>query len=176
MTLSLGDIQNAKNDEDLFQRLTSALSEVFPPELQENRDQFYAALLSAPRGLRAMAGVYDLDVSMSLDDLAWHFANHDDERFLQETITSLRELEASEAAVLFSAAWDVVRPYMPEIRAKDWEPEEFNDYLDRTGIQSRVDPLNEDMWAIGKACGKLGLMQYWLTYARKYPERCVKAQ
>jgi hypothetical protein len=91
MTLRLADIENAKNDEDLFQRLSSALSEVFPPELRDNRDQFYAALVSAPRGLRAMTGIYDLDVSMSLDDLAWHFGNHNDERFLQETVTSLRE-------------------------------------------------------------------------------------
>jgi hypothetical protein len=174
MTLSLADIENAKNDEDLFQRLSSALSEVFPPELQDSRDQFYAALVAAPRGLRAMAGIYDLDVSMSLDDLAWHFGNHNDERFLQETVTSLRELEANDVAVLFTAAWDIVRPYMSEIRAKEWEPAEFHDYLDRTGIQSRIDPLNEDMWAICKAGDKLGLMQYWLTYARKYPDRCVE--
>jgi hypothetical protein len=175
MTLSLADIRNAKNDEDLFERLSSALSEGFPPELHDNRDQFYAALQSAPRGLRAMIGIYDLDVSMSLDDLAWHFGNHNDERFLQETVASLRELEANEAAALFSAAWDIVKPYISEIRAKDWEPGEFHDYLDRTGIQSRIDPLNDDMWAICKACGKLGLIRYWLTYSRRYPERCVKA-
>jgi len=175
MTLSLSDIQNAKNDEDLFQRLSTALSEAFPPELQDDRDRFYAALLSASRGLRAIAGIYDLDVSMSLDDLAWHFGNHNDERFLQETVTSLRELESNEAAALFSTAWDIVKPYMPEIRAKDWEAGEFHDYLDRTGIQSWIDPLNEDMWAICKACGERGLMQYWVTYARKYPERCVTA-
>ncbi|HEY6308410.1 MAG TPA: hypothetical protein VI488_18340 [Candidatus Angelobacter sp.] len=175
MNLNLADIQNAKTDDDLFQRLSSALTEVFPPELQENRDQFYAALLAAPRGLRAMAGIYDLDVSMGLDDLAWHFGNHDDDRFLQETATSLRELEANEAAALFSAAWDIVRPYLPEIRTRDWAGGEFHDYLDRTGIQLRIDPLNDDMWAICKACGELGLIRYWLTYARKYPERCVNA-
>jgi hypothetical protein len=93
MNLTLADIQNANTDEDLFQRLSSTLTEVFPPELQDNRDQFYAALLAAPRGLRAMAGTYDLDVSMSLDDLAWHFGNHNDERFLEETATGLRELD-----------------------------------------------------------------------------------
>ena len=174
MTLILADIQSAKEDEELFQRLSSALTERFPPELQEDGDKLYAALLAAPRGLRAMAGIYDLDVSMSLDDLAWHFGNHNDERFLQETVTSLRELEANEAAALFAAAWDIVRPYLAEIRDRDCNAEDFHDYFDRTGIQSRIDPLNEDMWAICNACGELGLMQYWLTYVRKYPERCVK--
>jgi hypothetical protein len=174
MTVTLSDIQNASDDEELFQRLSSALGEAFPPELQEKRDQFYAALLAAPRGLRAMAGIYDLDVSMTLDDLAWHFLNHNDERFLQETAASLREIEADDSAALFSAAWDILKPYLLEIRDKDWDAEDPHDYLDRTGIQSRIDPLNEDMWAICKACGKLGLMQYWLNYARKYPERCVR--
>src|ERR1700733_180000 len=120
-----------------------------------------------------MVGIYDLDVSMTLDDLAWHFGNHNDERFLQETVASLMELEAKDAAALFSAAWDILQPYLPEIRDKDWNTEDPHDYLDRTGIQSRIDPLNEDMWTICKACGKLGL-QYWLIYARKYPERCVR--
>ena len=174
MTLILADIQNAKDDEELFQRLSSALTERFPPELQEDRDKFYSALLASPTGLRAMAGIFDLDVSMSLDDLAWHFGSHNDERFLQETVTSLRELEANEAAALFAAAWDMVRPHLAEIRDRDCNAEDFHDYLERTEIQSRIDPLNEDMWDICNACGELGLMHYWLKYARKYPERCVK--
>jgi len=172
--VTLAEIQNAKGDEELFQRLSSVLGEIFPPHLQDDRDQFYAALLAAPRGLRAMASIYDLDVSMTLDHLAWHFGNHNDERFLQETVDGLRELEANEAAALFSAAWEIVKPYLPEIRALDSADENPHYYLDRTGIQSRIDPLNDDMWAIQKACGEYGLMQYWLTYARKYPERCVK--
>jgi hypothetical protein len=53
MTLTLADIQSAKDDEELFQRLSSALTEHFPPEAQEDRDKPYATLLAAPRGLRA---------------------------------------------------------------------------------------------------------------------------
>ncbi len=176
MGLSLANIQNAKDDEEVFQLLSTELGQVFPPELQENRDQFYSALLTAPRGLRAMAGIYDLDVSMTLDDLAWHFGNHNDDRFLQETVMSLKELEAVEAAELFQSAWDIVRPYLPEIRSKDWANEEPHDYLDRTGIQSKIDPLNERMWKICEASGGRGLMQYWVTYARKHPERCLDVQ
>ncbi|HVR24173.1 MAG TPA: hypothetical protein VMU26_12750 [Candidatus Polarisedimenticolia bacterium] len=48
-----------------------------------------------------MVGIYDLDVSMTLDDLAWHFGNHSDERFLQETVASPIEPEANDAAALF---------------------------------------------------------------------------
>jgi hypothetical protein len=85
MSISLADVQSAKDDEELFERLSATLKQMFPPELQEDREQFLAALQRAPRGLRAMAGIFDLDVSMALDDLAWHFGNHNDERFLQET-------------------------------------------------------------------------------------------
>ncbi len=174
MPLTLAEIQNAKDDAALFQKLSAALGEIFPPELQDDRDRFYAALLVAPQGLRAKAGIYDLDVSMTMDDLAWHFGNHNDDRFLAETIASLKELGADEAANLFIAAWEIVEPFLAEIREKDRDPGDFTDYLQNSGIQSKIDPLNEDMWAICKACGDLGLMQYWLTYARKYPEKCVK--
>jgi hypothetical protein len=174
VSLSLSSIQSATNDEELFERLSKTLKEMFPPELQEDRDKFLAALQRAPRGLRAMAGIFDLDVSMTLDDLAWHFGNHNDERFLQETVLSLRELEAVEPADRFQSAWAIAAPYLPEIRTKDWESEDPHDYFDRT-IQSAVDPLNERMWAICEECGDRGLLQYWLAYARKYPERCVTA-
>jgi hypothetical protein len=86
MILSLASIEASKDDDELFERLSDALKEIFPPELQENRDGFLVELQRAPRGLRAMAGIFDLDVSMTLDDLAWHFGNHNDERFLQETV------------------------------------------------------------------------------------------
>jgi len=73
MSLGVADIQAAKDDEQLFKRLSEALNELFPPGVQEDRSQFLDALVSALRGLRAMAAIFDLDVSMSLDDLAWHF-------------------------------------------------------------------------------------------------------
>jgi hypothetical protein len=176
MSLSLASIQNADDDEELFKLLSAELGQTFPPELQGNRDQFFSALAGAPRGLRAMAGIYDLDVSMTLDDLAWHFGNHNEDRFLQETVISLKELEAAEAAELFQSAWDLVRPYLPEIRTKNWDAEDPHEYLDRTGIQSKIDPLSERMWKICEAGGGRGLMQYWVTYARKYPDRCVNDQ
>ena len=121
MKLSLADIQNEKDDERLFKLLTSALNELFPPDVQNDQNQFVIALTNAPSGLRAMAGIFDLDVSMSLDDLAWHFGNHNDERFLQETVASLGELEALEAADIFLSAWEIVKSYLPEIRSKDWD-------------------------------------------------------
>lgn len=64
MNLTVSGIQRIDNDEQLFNLLSTALQELFPPELQGNRDEFLAALALAPRGLRAMAAIYDLDVSI----------------------------------------------------------------------------------------------------------------
>lgn len=172
MALTLQAIE-AADDEQLFRLISGALEDLFPDSIKNDPERFLAALETAPRGLRAMAGIYDLDVSLALDDLAWHFGNHSDERFLRETAAALTELEAFEAAQMFVSAWEIVKPFLPEIHDGS-KISDFNDYLERTGIQSRVDPLNERMWAICKKCGRNGLLQYWLSYARKYPQRCLK--
>ena len=172
MDLRVTRIQRAVNDEELFELWSGALNEIFPPELQRNPDEFLSALQRAPRGLGAMAGIFHLDFRMAIDDLAWYFGNHNDERFLAETEMGLKEREAMEAADVSVAAREVVKPYLTEIRSERWKIESFHEYLDKTGIQARVDPRNERMQEICKG-GELGLMQYWLTYARKYPERRV---
>jgi len=174
MAPSLEDIRTTRDDEQLYKLLSAYLEELFPPEQQEDRDRILVALANSPRGMRAMAGTYDLDVSMAVDDLAWHFGNHNDDRFLEETVTSLKELEAPEVAEIFLSAWEIVKPYLPEIRSRNWERKDFSEYLERTGIQSRTEPLSRRMWAIRKECGDLGFMRFWVDYARKYPERCVR--
>lgn len=173
MILTLQSIE-AADDEQLFRLISEALEDLFPDSLKNDPKRFLGALEAAPRGLRAMAGIHDLDVSLALDDLAWHFCNHSDERFLGETAAALKELEAFEAAEIFLSAWEVVKPFLFEIRERQSQIGDFNDYLQRSGIQSRVDPLNEQMWAVCKKCGPNGLLQYWLDYARKYPQRCLK--
>ncbi len=173
MELSAAKIEEAKDDTELVDLLSRALAERFTPDIQSDVDRLLAALGAAPRGLRAMAGIHDLDVSMTLDDLAWHFGNHNDERFLRETEQGLLELGAVEVAELFHSAWEIVKPHLGEIKTKSWEIEDPHEYLEKIGIQSKVDPLNERMWAICEKCGDLGLLHYWCSYARKYPERCL---
>ncbi len=174
MALTMQQLQNVSaTDEELFQILSEAVSEHFPQELQEDRDKFIVALHSAPRGIRAMAGIYDLDVSLAMDDLAWHFGNHHDERFLAETEWSLRELEADEAAEIFRAAWKIVESHLPKMREWIEENGDFAEYLEDSGIQAQVDPLNDQISAVTRDLGDIGLLQLWVRYARKYPERCV---
>jgi hypothetical protein len=171
MVLTVTAIKKA-NDIKLFKLLSKELESLFP---SKESDPFIAAFKEAPRGLSAMAAIHELDVSMTLDDLAWHFGNWNDARILKATVDGLRELEAFEAADLFSRAWEIVTPFLAEIKVFDAEKEDFHEYLDRTGIQEKINPLNERMFEICRGNGSLGLMQYWLNYAKKYPERCVSS-
>ena len=175
MGLTTKQISSARTGEALFKLLSGELTRLFPPALLRDTDAFLAELRVAPRGLRAMAATYELDVSMALDDLAWHFVNHHDTRLYEETRFGLRELEANEAADLFEQAFAIIAPRWEELGQliQSTRGGAFHDWLDSTGIQKQIDLLNDKLWRIIKRNRKHGLMRYWVSYARKYPDRCV---
>ena len=123
-----------------------------------------------------MAATFELDVSMTLDDLAWHFVNYPNLDWYEETLQGLRELDASEAAALFEKAFAIVEPHWNKL-AEVAEDEKFgaiHDWLKATGIQEPIDPLNKQMWNLLDQWPDSGLMHYWIIYARKHPKRCVQ--
>ena len=122
-----------------------------------------------------MASTFELDVSMALDDLAWHFVNHHDLDYYEETLQGLRELEATEAAGIFENAFAIIEPHRDELGlvADAGDSGSIHAWLETKGIQKLIDPLNDQMWALLKQWRDGGLMHYWTAYARKYPERCV---
>ncbi len=122
-----------------------------------------------------MAAIHSLDVSMALDDLGWHFFNERHRGLCEETRLGLRELEAIEAADIFEAACAIVFPQWDEIVALSLQDaDEFVKWYGESGLEGKLHPLNLRLWAICEA-RKLGLLGYWLDYARKYPERVVAA-
>jgi hypothetical protein len=175
MALNISQIQAVKSDEELLRLLMGELNLLFPQELRRDRVVFLSKLQVAPLGMRAMAMTFELDVSMSLDDLAWHFANHYDLDLYEETLLGLRELGAVEAADLLAEAFSIMEPYWPELGeiVDGKHPDGTHEWLDQNGIQERIDPLNKRMWKLLNQWPELGLMRYWLDYARKFPQRCV---
>ena len=175
MALTVAQIQSAKSDDDLFNLLTAELNRLFPRESRRDHIVFLSKLQTAPPGLRAMVATYDLDVSMALDDLAWHFANHYDVDLNDETLRGLRELGAVEAADLLAQAYAIIEPFwdgLGEIVAGK-HPEGTHEWFDETGIQERIDPLNDRMWKLINQRREYGLMHYWIDYARRHPQQCV---
>jgi hypothetical protein len=127
--------------------------------------EFVAEIRTLPVGLGAMAATYELDVSLTLDDLGWHFGNWHDAALAEETARGLEELEAVELAAIFRQAFRLAEAYWSELGTDGW-----SDWYNRSALRSAMDPLNDRAWALlrGK---KDGISQYWVDYARKYPER-----
>lgn len=175
MALTAAQIQATKSDNELLDLLMAELNRLFPQELRWDRIVFLSKLQTAPPGLRAMGITFDLDVSMALDDLAWHFANHYDLSLYEETLCGLRELGANEAAELFSQAFSIIEPFWHELGevVDGKHPEGTHEWLDQNGIQARIDPLNERMWKLINQWPDQGLMHYWIDYARRHPAQCA---
>jgi hypothetical protein len=176
MALTTEAIREAASDKGLFDLLSGELKRLLPSEKQQDRDWYFAALDTLPRGLRAMAGMHFFDVSMTLDDLAWHFGNQNDERDLKETLNGLRELELTEIADLFEKAWKIMEPHFEALRGDEVTAENFYEWLEEIGAEEKIDPMNGFIWDYCKKAGDLGLLSSWPVYARKYPERCVAVE
>ncbi len=174
--LTVEAIRGAADDEVLFKLLTGELDRLMPPEVQGDPGALRAAIAKAPRGMRAMAAVHPLDVSMALDDLAWHFGNHPDLGDALVTLEGLRELGLDDAVEWFGQVIEIVKPYLHKYGPPKWRFwESFPDWLERTGIQKKCDPLNHRWWRkYSHVKGGKGLMDAWAPYARRFPERCVQ--
>jgi hypothetical protein len=176
MAITAEKIHAAQGDEDLLKLLATELQQLLPIAIQEDREQFHQILSSLPRGLRAMAGTHEFDVSMAQEDLAAHFSNQNDERDLRETLNGLQELELPQVADLFEQAWKIMEPNLETLRKDEVSLEKLHDWLDEIGVQEKIDPMNDIIWDLSAEAGPLGLHQSWVLYARKYPERCVVAE
>jgi len=176
MALTVEWIRAAEDDELLFELLSGQLQRLLPEEIQENRDLYQETLATLPRGLRAMAGTHFFGLSMSPDDLAWHFGNQSNERDPDETLNGLRESELFEIAHLVKQQWEFMKPHLHALQAGDMGGKEPHDWLGQIGAQRMADPTNKIIWDHCEQAGKPGLLASWTPYASKYPERCVVAE
>jgi hypothetical protein len=163
-TLTPALIATTTSDDQLFGLIGMVLEERLPNG-RSSTDEFVRELRALPRGLRAMAAIYELDVSLSLDDLGWHFGNWHNKALAEETALGLEELGADEMAHIFRDAYALAEPYWSELGAENWNKWYFGSSLDEA-----LAPLNQRAWEIQKQCGG-SLLEFWVSYARRYPER-----
>jgi hypothetical protein len=176
MSLNLIEIKSAKLDGDLFKMLSSELQLRLPESVQVDYNNSTILIRNLPRGLRAMAATHRLDVSMAMNDLGWHFFNFYHREFCDETMRGLFELEAVEAGEIFKQAWALVEPHWEKLGQLKDSPKMFADWYVSSKLEASMKPLNARLWKICSESSDYGLMQYWLTYARKYPERLFEAE
>lgn len=162
MSLTIEAIDSSSDDE-LFALLGKDLESRI--SAKRGSAEFVAQIRNLPVGLRAMAATYDLDVSLSLDDLGWHFGNWHNEDLAEETARGLEELGASELAKVFRRAFMVAKGYWRELDSENW-----TEWYDGSPFEKAVEPLTDQAWSILEA-KRLGILKYWVDYARRYPEK-----
>jgi hypothetical protein len=82
MGISL-EIIHSSSDDELFALLGKELESRI--SAKSGSAEFMSEIQGLPAGLRAMAATYELDVSLALDDLGWHFGNWHSEDLAEET-------------------------------------------------------------------------------------------
>jgi hypothetical protein len=114
--LTIATIVATKDDGDLIDILSSEVRRLLPVEVLDEDHLYFASLAKLPRGLRAMQSIHSFDVSMAMDDLAWHFLNHSDDISSQAIYDGLVELELDSVARLFRRGWQIWEPHLVEYR------------------------------------------------------------
>lgn len=111
-----------------------------------------------------MAATHHLDVSLTLDDIGWHFLNFGEAGHVEETSRGLRELGLHELEELFAEAHSLVRPLLTQIKTN----KDYYELIKKAGVEKRINELSD------QACKMLkrrGIYSFWTKYARSHPER-----
>ncbi len=176
MPLTEARIRECASDDDLYELLSAELRRRLPDEEDDDLDEFVSKLRALPPGLRAMAAIYQLDVSICLDDLGWHFANWHHRPYCEETLWALRELEATEEAEIFAQAYALAQPHWDRIGGLlENGFDDFVAWYPDSDLEKATMPLTRRMWELCKTTEghRNGLLRYWVIYARKYPHKVV---
>jgi hypothetical protein len=154
---------HASSDEELFALLGKELARRITAD--RTSPEFLAQIRSLPVGLRAMAATYDLDVSLTLDDVGWHFGNWHSRELAEETAAGLNELGAVDLAKVFRESYRTAQDYWNELGSEDWM-----DWYHGSEFEKAVSPLSKKARALLKG-KKSGILDFWVAYARRFPER-----
>ena len=162
--ITAATIAATSDDEHLFSLLGEEL-ERHLPNGRSASGGFVEELKRLPPGLRAMAATYELDVSLALEDLGWHFGQWHHLELAEETAAGLVELGAEDLASVFREALWRARKVWDKLAQPNW-----SEWYDRSPLQQELAPLNERAWALWRE-QPMGIFSFWITYARRHPER-----
>jgi hypothetical protein len=171
--ISITQIENTTSDVEVFDLLSEELRRLSRQHSWSTYQEYYIFIKSLPTGLRSMAAVYDLDVSMTLDDLGWHFMNWHSLELVRETLSGLQELGAVREAEIFNQAIEIAGRHWTFIGSETFKER----YMD-SPLNIELAPLNHTLWELMSPDNPDGrdLLSYWAPYARKFPHQVVHVQ
>jgi hypothetical protein len=150
--------------EEIFSLLGRSVSSVADPYSDDG--SYAAAIGSLPTGLRAMAATHHLDISLTVDDIGWHFLNFGEPGLVRETEAGLRELGLDEIADYFVEAQTIVNPLKSEIKAA----KDYYECLESRGLMDRINELTDKASATQPKLSDSPIYAAWAKYARVHPE------
>ena len=162
------DAIDSSSDEQLLSLLSKELQNRI--SVSRGSPEYLPQIRTLPIGLRAMAATYELDVSMALDDLGWHFGNWHDLDLAEETVKGLSELGAKDLASIFAEAVQLARNHWDELGQENWMK-----WYHGSLFEQAMAPLNQRTRAILDQKGG-SLFKYWVDYARRFPEKIGVAE
>ena len=157
------------NDKELLQQIFNLLKVRVTANPYKQNGEFARQICELPIGLRAMAATHHLDISLTLDDIGWHFLNFGEEKHVSETENGLRELGLEEIAQLFAEAYKIVFPLLPQIRAG--KNADYYICLEKAGQMDRINEITDKASELLKQGGKSSIYPFWTKYARQHPEQ-----
>ncbi len=170
--MSIEDIQNCEDDELLYKRLAEELTELAGDSDPEEVDEWLPETRSFPRSLWALASIYELDVSIHLDDLGWHFASHYHWESQQETLKALKVIGAEEVAAVFEEALKVLnRHWLILGKIVSHKHIDFTDWYPESQLYDELSPFNRRMWELKD---EAGLLDRLVQYVRANPSAALK--
>lgn len=149
-------------DDALLDRILAELSQRAPVRGDTDSD-FVRRIRELPRGLRAMAATHWLDISLTLDDIGWHFLNFGEPELVEETERGLRELGLVDLANVFREAHTIVGPLLKQFAGPN---QEFEQLLSQAGVEERVDELSDHAWDL---MDRRDIHTAWIDYAKRRP-------
>ncbi len=114
-----------------------------------------------------MAATHHLDISLTMDDIGWHFLNFGEPGLVRETETGLRELGLDDIADYFAEAHAIVNPLKPEIK----EADDYRPCLESRGLMARIDELTDKASKRQPTVSDSAIYAGWVKYARAHPEK-----
>ena len=157
-----------KDDDGLLVEILATLARRVQADPYSSDGTFAEALSSLPRGLRAMAATHWLDISLTLDDITWHFGNFGEPALVAQTEEGLLELGLEELASVFREAKTLMVPLIDQMSPEQL-PEEL---LEKAGLREHRDQIDSEAWGLNDlGNGKSAIYDSWVRYTRKHPER-----
>jgi hypothetical protein len=149
MALTEARILECTSHDDLLELLFADLRTRLPPDEPFHMERFLEKTRTIPVGLRAMALIFELDVSMALDDLGWHFGNWRHRAYCDQTLWGLRELEAVEYAEMFAKAYDLAQSCWTELG--DLPDDDFRKWYNDSSFHQATLPMSLRWWELKKS-------------------------